>query len=560
MADETVQQLAHFLRETTAADASRIAAAEARLRAASDAPGFGAALLVLVAHASDPNPETSAVAVPAAAFLRNFARTRWPNQLVPGERETLRVAVLRALVVAPTKGPVLKLLAETFRIIVTEDVTRAKCWPDLLPDLCAAMQESNLMNGKSRSPIKTANALVAVHVLLKPYKYFQNPGMEKESAPPELEAIVKALLEPLLGMLDVLAAATLRDAAAERGDAEAVALRDAELARREQATDPAAAAAANDEMLHVLLKCFHHTVASYMPNALVPTLPRWLDVLAKLLERAPEFDASDASDDAARGSPRAKTVKRALQALVSLVTRHRRHVDKALRGVCSLTARLAGALARARLGATEEAPLSATASRQCALCFDLLARVAETAPGFKLLGEGATFGSLLETAVFPALCAAPVDEVEFVEDEEEYLRANLPTDSDDPTGFNEELYAPRQSAANLLALLAERGGGGGGGGGKNDKEVVERGVVQAEERRRGVARGREARRGERPVRRAGGRRASVPRAVRGAAARIRRRRRVLLGECSGGGGGEVIVPRRARRVRRAGAVVGEAAR
>ena len=247
-------------------------------------------------------------------------------------------------------------------------------------------------------------------------------------------------------------------------------MRDAELARREQATDPAAAAAANDEMLHVLLKCFHHTVASYMPNALVPTLPRWLDVLAKLLERAPEFDASDASDDAARGSPRAKTVKRALQALVSLVTRHRRHVDKALRGVCSLTARLAGALARARLGATEEAPLSATASRQCALCFDLLARVAETAPGFKLLGEGATFGSLLETAVFPALCAAPVDEVEFVEDEEEYLRANLPTDSDDPTGFNEELYAPRQSAANLLALLAERGGGGGGGGGKNDKE------------------------------------------------------------------------------------------
>ena len=190
MANETVQQLAHFLRETTAADASRIAAAEARLRAASDAPGFGAALLVLVAHASDPNPETSAVAVPAAAFLRNFARTRWPNQLVPGERETLRVAVLRALVVAPTKGPVLKLLAETFRIIVTEDVTRAKCWPDLLPDLCAAMQESNLMNGKSRSPIKTANALVAVHVLLKPYKYFQNPGMEKESAPPELEAIV----------------------------------------------------------------------------------------------------------------------------------------------------------------------------------------------------------------------------------------------------------------------------------------------------------------------------------------------------------------------------------
>jgi len=32
--------------------------------------------------------------------------------------------------------------------VVTEDVTRAKCWPDLLPALCSAMQESNMMVGK----------------------------------------------------------------------------------------------------------------------------------------------------------------------------------------------------------------------------------------------------------------------------------------------------------------------------------------------------------------------------------------------------------------------------
>ena len=60
------------------------------------------------------------------------------------------------------------------------------------------------MVGKEQSPVKTANALVAVHTLLKPYKYFQNPGVDKEAAPPELEAIVKALLEPLLGMLGIL--------------------------------------------------------------------------------------------------------------------------------------------------------------------------------------------------------------------------------------------------------------------------------------------------------------------------------------------------------------------
>ena len=40
-------------------------------------------------------------------------------------------------------------------------------WPDC----------SNLMNGQTASPILTANALEAVHVLLKPYQYFRNPGI-----------------------------------------------------------------------------------------------------------------------------------------------------------------------------------------------------------------------------------------------------------------------------------------------------------------------------------------------------------------------------------------------
>ena len=134
---EMVHQLAVLLRETTAADATRIAAAEAQLAVAADAPGFGAALLTCISHASDPDPSVAAVAVPAATSLHNYARRRWPARLIPGERETLRAAVLQTLLVAPA-GPIVKLLAETFRIIVTEDVSRAKCWPDLLPALCGA--------------------------------------------------------------------------------------------------------------------------------------------------------------------------------------------------------------------------------------------------------------------------------------------------------------------------------------------------------------------------------------------------------------------------------------
>jgi hypothetical protein len=155
----------------------------------------------------------------------------------------------------------------------------------------------------------------------------------------------------------------------------------------------------------------YSTVAAYMPNALVPSLQRWLEVLVKILEQAPSF----AVDDERRHTPRARAVKRVIQALVSLVTRHRRHVDKALPAVCTHAAALAGALSARRLAAPSEHPLPAVASRQCALCFDLLARVSETAPGFKLLAPN--FGRLLESAVFPALCAAPEDENDWEEDE-----------------------------------------------------------------------------------------------------------------------------------------------
>ena len=46
------QHLAALLRETTAADANRIGAAEAQLASASDQPGFAAALLGCVSRAA----------------------------------------------------------------------------------------------------------------------------------------------------------------------------------------------------------------------------------------------------------------------------------------------------------------------------------------------------------------------------------------------------------------------------------------------------------------------------------------------------------------------------
>jgi hypothetical protein len=54
-----------YPRETTAADAGRIAAAEARLNAAAVQPGYGGALLECISLAGGPDPAAAAVAVPA---------------------------------------------------------------------------------------------------------------------------------------------------------------------------------------------------------------------------------------------------------------------------------------------------------------------------------------------------------------------------------------------------------------------------------------------------------------------------------------------------------------
>ena len=204
--------------------------------------------------------------------------------------------------------------------------------------------------------------------LTQALQVFPKPGHGQGGGAPELEAIVKALLEPLLGMLNILATGTLAAAAAENGDPGAVS---------SLAANPVADQPGNDALLHTLLKCFHHTVAAYMPNALVPSLPRWLEVLVKLLEHAPSWRMTERRS----AEPRARAAKRAVQTLISLVTRHRRHVDRALPQVCAHAAAFAGAIATRRLESTESLP--STASRLCALCFDLLARVSETAAGFE---------------------------------------------------------------------------------------------------------------------------------------------------------------------------------
>ena len=87
-----VARLAALLHETTAADASRIAAAERELSAAADHAGYAGALLQCIGAANAPEAHAAAVAIPAAAALHNFVRNRWPNRLPSQqERESTRM-------------------------------------------------------------------------------------------------------------------------------------------------------------------------------------------------------------------------------------------------------------------------------------------------------------------------------------------------------------------------------------------------------------------------------------------------------------------------------------
>ena len=356
------------------------------------------------------------------------------------------MAILQALVAAP-QGPIVKLLAESFRIIVTEDGRAPSA--GRICRRCARRCRSptprwGRSNRRRRRP--TPRGAHVAQALL----YFQNPGSEKEAAPPELEAIVKALLEPLLGMLGILATGTLTAAAAENGDPTAAA------AQHNAANQPG-----NDALLHTLLKCFHHTVAAYMPAAMVPSLQRWLEVLTKILEQAPTFRFEDERVHA----PRGKAVKRVIQAMQSLVTRHRRHVDKFLPAVCTHAAALASALASRRLSSGGDSPTPAVQSRQCALCFDLLARVSETAPGYKLLAPN--FGVCWSPPSTPRCVPAPRTRLTGRRTRRSTRRRTSRRIPTILTGFNEELpraEAVRGELTGAARRARQRGGQRGGRG------------------------------------------------------------------------------------------------
>lgn len=404
------EQVELWLASTIGSHEAAIRSATASLEAAQSIAGFPFLLLALSSGASEEGRRLA-----AATYLKNLLKTHWhqPDFLPPNERLAFRNQLVDALLQADLV--VRKTLAEAFRLIIDNDFVHGNTWPELVPAMKTALQKSNLSNGTGSLEIKAFNVLVAVQAMIKPFRYFMNPTLAREPVPEQLELISAELLVPLHHLLHFL-------------------VEEVKLSKEHGAS-------ANDGVLLVICKCFHLAVRSHMPSSLQPHLGKWCQDFFTVLGTAQVQYKMEAAEQL----PRMKTWKRALQIFCTLVTRHRKHIDKVLPNLSSVVLDLVARAAIAKdVHPMQERVISST--------FDAISNILETGPGWRLISSH--FSSLLEGAIFPALRLTEKDITEWKEDQEEYLRKNLPSDMDNTTGWRDDLYTPRRSALNLLGLIS----------------------------------------------------------------------------------------------------------
>lgn len=406
-------QIAQWFSDTVGHHEAAVRSATVNLEAAESSPGFAMCVLSLSAGGQDQGQRTA-----AATYLKNYVRNHWsrggPAQL--NERLEFRNQLVHVLL--EVDAPVLKLLAEAFHLVIVNDFVRENTWPELVPSLRTAIQNSNLVNATSSLQWKTLNALIALQTIIKPFQYFLNPRVAREPVPEQLELIAKDILVPSYGIFHHF----VEQAVAFKG----------------------MVAVETGRVLLTLCKCFHLAVRSHMPSALIPFLASWNQDFLALLDSITLDNPIEEAEQF-----RFKLGKRCLQIFSTLVTRHRKHTDKFMPSMITST-----------LVIIKQSPLNdkyhALQERVISLAFDVISCVLETGPGWRLVAPH--FSSLLETAIFPALRMNEKDMAEWEQDTDEYLRKNLPSDLDETSGWKDDLYTPRKSALNLLGVIASSKG------------------------------------------------------------------------------------------------------
>ncbi|XAR56947.1 hypothetical protein NMG60_11024924 [Bertholletia excelsa] len=407
---EETNQIALLLSQTLSSDNTVVHSATEALDRLSHLPAFPFSLLSISTGSEDPGQR-----IAAATYLKNFTRR---NIAISKVSEEFRDALLRALLQVDYAG--LKVLVEAFRLIVAAEFVKENSWQDLVPKLRDVIQNSNLINSSRNCEWKTINALTILQSLIRPFQYFLNPKVAKEPVPLQLELIAKEILVPLLNVFHQCVAKVLTICVESEEETE--------------------------KLLLIISKCIYFSVRSHMPSALAPHLPSFCRDLFGILNSL-NFHGAITSED--WKLLRLKTAKRSLLIFCALVTRHRKLSDKLMPDIVNCVSNIVRQ-------STIISKLNFLSERIFSLAFDVISRVLETGPGWRLISP--QFSSLLDSAIFPALVLNEKDVLEWEEDPEEYMRKNLPSEIENISGWKEDLFTARKSALNLLGVIASSKG------------------------------------------------------------------------------------------------------
>ncbi|KAI3707610.1 hypothetical protein L6452_26236 [Arctium lappa] len=406
---ESTSHVAHLLDSTLSPDGEVRRSATDALDCLSLNPDFSFALISIAVGG-----ENHGQCIAAATYLKNLTRRNTIEGGAPSRAsKEFRDVLVRAILQA--EPAILKVLIEAFRPIVDADFVKHNVWHELVPELRSVIQDSDLVNRSGNSRWKAFNGLTVLQSVIRPFQYFLNPKVAKEPVPPQLELIAQEILVPLISEFHQ----RVEDLCIQN-----VVEMDAE------------------KSLLIMSKCIYYAVKSHMPSALVPLLPSLCRDLIHILHSLRFQDYGSFEDGY---MPRLKTGKRSLLIFCALITRHRKFSDKLMPDIINSVVKLVNLK-------TDFSKLDTLAERIVSLAFDVISRLLETGPGWRLVSPH--FSSLLESAIFPAIVMNEKDITEWEEDSDEYIRKNLPSELEEISGWREDLFTPRKSALNLLGVIS----------------------------------------------------------------------------------------------------------
>ncbi|ESQ48194.1 hypothetical protein EUTSA_v10019950mg [Eutrema salsugineum] len=411
VADDDSVQIVRLLDQTlTSIDGgSVLEATEALDRLSTELPHFPFRLLSIASGGENPSHR-----VAAATYLKNFTRkSTGTGGTISEVSKEFKDQLLRALLQA--EPALLKVLLELFHIVVVSEFVKKNAWPELVLELRAAIEQSSLISS-SDSRWSTVNALMVLLTAVKPFQYFLQPKLATEPVPEQLESITNEILVPLISVFHRLVDKAL--ATHEWGELEM------------------------EKTLHIMCKCLYFSVKSHMPSAMSPLLGSFCRDMIRILDTL-SFDWSVNPSDGYL--IRLKAGKRSLLLFGTLVSRHRKYSDKLVPEIVNCSMKIVKHSSNiSKLGCLTERIIS--------LAFDVISRVMEIGPGWRLLSPHFSF--LLDSAIFPALVLNERDISEWEEDADEFVRKNLPSELEEISGWREDLFTARKSAMNLLGVLA----------------------------------------------------------------------------------------------------------